>query len=234
MGDCVKRGSVYEDWDRWLFAPGKDLFTNTPFYLCLGNHEENSPWFYKFTTYPEPKNYYSFNYGNAHFVALDSPSGIHFRGGRPVLTDRGKGVTPGSPQYHFLVDDLAKAQATWKFVFFHHPPYVSGDYQIEETRILCPIFEEYSVDIVFNSHTIVYERSHPITKGEVDLELGVIYIVAGGAGAAPHWFHHKRAWHTAHAVAVPHLIQIAIAGRLLELKAIDHKGRLFDTMVLRK
>ena len=60
VGDAVKRGSVYEDWDRWLFAPGRDLFTNTPFYLCPGNHEEHAPWFHKFVAYPEPKNYYSF------------------------------------------------------------------------------------------------------------------------------------------------------------------------------
>lgn len=224
VGDSVRRGRFYEHWDRFLFAPGKELFISTPFYLCLGNHEENSPWFYKFVAYPEPKNYYSFDYGNAHFVALD--------GGK--LTEAGKGFMPGSPQYKFLVDDLKATQATWKFAFFHYPPYVSGNFQVEKMRVLCPVFEKYGVDIVFNSHTIVYERSHPIRGGRVDLESGVIYIVAGGAGACPHWFHHKRAWHTAQALAVPHFVQVVIAGYVLELRAIDYEGRLFDTMVLRK
>ena len=71
VGDAVRRGSQYEDWEQWFFGPGRELFTHTPFYLCLGNHEENSPWFYKFVAYPEPKNYYSFDYGDVHFVALD-------------------------------------------------------------------------------------------------------------------------------------------------------------------
>ena len=221
VGDCVKAGRFYDQWERYLFAPGKELFTNTPFYLCLGNHEQNSPWFYKFVAYPEPKNYYSFDYGNAHFVALDGKL-------------KGKGYAPGSPQYKFLVDDLKATQATWKFAFFHYPPYVSGNWQVEEMRVLCPVFEEYGVDIVFNSHNVVYERSHPIRGGKVDLESGVIYIVAGGAGAKPDWFHHKRAWHTAQALAVPRFVQVIIAGDMLELRAIDYEGRLFDTMVLTK
>ena len=39
---------------------------------------------------------------------------------------------PGSPQHEFLVDDLkTAARATWKLVFFHYPPYVSGAFQVE-------------------------------------------------------------------------------------------------------
>ena len=63
-------------------------------------------------------------------------------------------------------------------------------------RILCPILEQYGVDVVFNSHTIVYERSHPLRNNGLDLMKGIVYIVAGGAGACPQWFHHTRAWHT--------------------------------------
>ena len=234
VGDAVNHGSVYEDWDRTLFAPGHALFTDTPFYLCLGNHEECSPWFYRFVAYPEPKNYYSFDYGNAHIVALDSTTEGDYEDGRIVATEAGKGFMPGSPQYEFLVRDLQSTRATWKFVFFHYPPYVSGDYQVEEMRVLCPVFEEHGVDIVFNSHTIVYERSHPLRDGRVDLDTGVVYVVVGGAGAHPHWFHHKRAWHTAQALAVPHFVQVVIAKNTLEMRAIDDEGRLFDRMGLTK
>ena len=234
VGDAVGKGSVYGDWDRTLFAPGRHLFTNTPFYLCLGNHEECSPWYYRFVAYPQPKNHYAFDYGNAHFVALDSTSEVDYRDGRTVSTEVGKGFMPGSPQYEFLVNDLKSTQAVWKFAFFHYPPYVSGDYQVEEMRVLCPIFEECGVDIVFNSHTIVYERSHPLKGDKIDLDSGVIYVVAGGAGARPNWFHHKRAWHTAQALAVPHFVQVVIAGNTLELRAIDGEGRFFDVIKLAK
>ena len=231
VGDAVRSGSRYEDWEEWFFSPARELLHHTPFYLCPGNHEENSPWFYEFVAYPAPKNYYSFDYGNAHFVALDSPSLVDYQEGRPVPTEN---LKPGSAQWEFLVEDLSASQAQWKIVFFHYPPYVSGDYQVEEMRALCPILEAQGVDLVFNSHTIVYERSHPLREGRLDPEEGIVYIVAGGAGAKPDWFHPHRAWHTAQALAVPHFVQVIVAGTSLEVRAFDVEGRLFDTLTLSK
>jgi len=42
VGDAVRNGSRYEDWEKYFFGPGKELFGSTPFYLCPGNHEENA------------------------------------------------------------------------------------------------------------------------------------------------------------------------------------------------
>lgn len=44
----------------------------------------------------------------------------------------------------------------------------------------------------------------------------------------------KRAWHTAQAQALPHFVQVVVAGPTLELRTIDVRGRLFDTLQLRK
>ena len=87
---------------------------------------------------------------------------------------------------------------------------------------------------MFNSHTIVYERSHPLKDGRVDEEDGTVYVVAGGAGAKPNWLHPKRAWHTAHSMAVPHFVQVSVANRTLELRAVDEDGAVFDWLTLRK
>ncbi|MCC6444281.1 MAG: metallophosphoesterase family protein [Armatimonadetes bacterium] len=234
VGDAVRRGNDYEDWDRFLFAPGRELFAHTPFYLCPGNHEEDASWLYRFTASPAPQYCYSFDYGNAHFTGLDSTRGLSYRDGNPVPTGAADGCAPGAAQYEFLKEDLRASRAVWKIVFFHYPPYVSGDYEVEAMRGLCPVLEEGGADLVFNSHTIVYERSHPIRAGRLDGQKGIIYVVAGGAGACPEWFHPRRAWHTAQALAVPHFVQVAIAGPRLELNAIDEEGRLFDTLILHK
>ena len=101
-------------------------------------------------------------------------------------------------------------------------------------RLFCPIIEKYGVDIVFNSHTIIYERSHPLRAGKVDKNAGTIYVVAGGAGAMQEWLHPKRAWHTAQSLARPHFIQVVIAGGTLELRAIDENGYPFDYIQLEK
>ena len=240
VGDAVGGGSRYEDWEKSLFGPGRELLCETPFYLCLGNHERlpdserGLDLFSRFVAYPEPKRYYSFDYGNAHFVALDSTSAADYDGLEYLPDQIGREISPGSPQHDFLVRDLSSTRATWRFVFFHYPPYVSGSYQTEAMRVLCPVFEQYGVNMVFNSHTIVYERSHPLTNGQLDLESGVTYVVVGGACTRPSWFDHKRAWHTAQALAVPHMVQVVIAGETLESRAIDHEGRLFDVMTVRK
>lgn len=105
---------------------------------------------------------------------------------------------------------------------------------MEDLRQLCPIFEEYGVDLVFNSHTIVYERSHPIRAGKVDFDDGIVYIVAGGAGAMPEWLLPKREWHTSQSLAVPHFVQVVVTSECLEVRGIDEEGRLFDTMRIKK
>ena len=56
----------------------------------------------------------------------------------------------------------------------------------------------------------------------------------GGAGSMQSWFHPHRSFHTAEAVAVPYFVEVSIAGKYLELKAIDEGGRVFDTLVLSK
>ena len=230
VGDSVCHGKRYDDWNRFFFHPAKDVLATIPFYMVPGNHEENSEWFYEFVGYPEPKNYHAFRYGNTHFIGLDSTAVVEYVDGGPRLIEGA--FEPGAPQYDFLTRELQGSEAVWKIVYFHYPPFVSADYQVEDMRVLCPVLEEYGVHVVFNSHTIVYERSHPIRNNRLDLENGITYVVAGGAGAMQQWFHHTRAWHTAHAIGRPHFVQVSIAGTRLELKAIDNEGNLFDMAVI--
>ncbi|UVI33121.1 purple acid phosphatase family protein [Paenibacillus spongiae] len=230
VGDLVNDGQNYDDWEKYFFRPGKDFIINTPFYSCLGNHERNASWYYDFFAYDPPKNYYSFDYGDVHFICLDSTDFI-----KPEHYPNSAGeISSGNAQYDFLVQDLEATSAAWKIVFFHYPPYISGGYQVEELRKLSPVLEQYGVDVVFNSHTIVYERSHPIRGGQIDENDGIVYIVAGGAGAMPDWFLPKREWHTSQSLAVPHFVQVVVTSNLLELRAIDEEGRLFDALKIRK
>lgn len=230
VGDVVNDGKNEEEWDTYFFGPGRDFFADTPFYSCLGNHEDNASWYYDLFAFPEPRNFYSFDYGDVHFVCLDSTDLI-----RNEDYPRSSGVmSPGNAQYDFLIRDLEAADARWKIVFFHYPPYVSGGYQVEALRQLCPVFEQNGVDLVMNSHTIVYERSHPLREGAVDYDHGIVYIVAGGAGAMPGWLLPKREWHTSQSLAVPHFLQVVVTADRLEVRAIDDQGRLFDAFQIRK
>jgi len=236
VGDMVDDGRRKQDWDDFLFTPFRNLICHTPFFHCAGNHEEHSDYMKDFLATSE-KGYYDFTYGCAHFIALDSTQladHIEDREGRYITMKLTQALTEDNPQIKFMADSLRKSNAKWKFVYMHYPPYVAATWEGKVLRPLCEIFEKYNVDIVFTSHAIVYERSHPIRNGELDFRGGVRHIVVGGAGEQPDWFHHKKAWHTAKSRAVPHFAHISVTPESLEFQAIDLNGRLFDSFILQK
>jgi len=92
---------------------------------------------------------YSFDYGDAHFLCLDSN----------VYVD-----PTDTALQSWIADDLAKTNATWKFVVYHHPAFNVGDehYKEQQMRVLCPIMEQHGVDFVLSGHEHVYQRTRPL------------------------------------------------------------------------
>jgi hypothetical protein len=173
VGDVVARGDDYSLWGREFFGPAAELFTRVPFWVAIGNHEGNTHWFYDFLSFPPPENYYSFDYGNSHFVVLDT----------------NQDVSPSSAQHQWLVRDLespASREARWRFAFYHHPPYSEGwdspgyDGEEEVREYVAPVLEQYGVNMAFAGHTHDYERGYLN---------GVYHIITGGGGSAlDHWY----------------------------------------------
>jgi len=174
--------------------------------------------------------YYSFDFANAHFTALDT----------------NQDASPGSPMGEWLQADLA-APADWKFVFFHHAPFSSGPHGSEPPILalraqLEPVLAAGGVDIVFAGHDHDYERTFPIQNGapvnrdqEPDYlnPAGVIYIVTGGGGRQLYPFTTTNAF-TAFFASVHHLVRVEIADRSLALTAVRSDGVEVDSMTLTK
>lgn len=106
------------------------------------------------------KAFYSYNYGNIHFVSLDS---YGLETGNTRLYD-----TAGA-QVVWLKQDLAVNSKPWTIVYFHHPPYTKGshnsDTEAELVKLrsnLLNILERYKVDLVLCGHSHCYERSYLI------------------------------------------------------------------------
>ncbi|GEM_PF-410355 len=116
--------------------------------------------------------YYSFDYGNVHFVSLDSQ-----------LSARDK--TQRDAMRTWLISDLSSNQLDWTVVIFHHPPYTKGSHDSDElpssyfgidTPIIdmrkefTPVFEDYGVDLVYGGHSHSYERSYYLNghRGDAD------------------------------------------------------------------
>ncbi|MDE2840540.1 MAG: metallophosphoesterase family protein [Chloroflexota bacterium] len=206
-----------------FFACTANLLPYTPWFAAMGNHDSPNEGYFRYFNFPEPHYWYSFNYGAAHFTVLNS--NMDYR--------------PGSEQWHWLEHDLKTFQnARWKFVLFHHPPYCSNNCEIPATRVLCPLFERYGVDIVYTAHATIYERFHPLRGGRYDSEDGIVYFVSGGGGydmslsPSELWDH----LHPVSALARPtnHFLHTSVAPDECRVRAIDSDGNLFDTLTLRK
>ena len=96
--------------------------------------------------------YYSFDYGNIHFICLDSIDDGPLADGGPMLT--------------WLQNDLASDDQPWIIAFWHHPPYSKGSHDSDTTSELIemrqnalPILEDGGVDLVLSGHSHSYERS---------------------------------------------------------------------------
>ena len=136
---------------------------------------------------------YSFDYGPAHIVCLDTNTY----------------TTPEAIQ-PWLEKDLLASKQPWKFVCFHAPAFHTSPqhYSEQKMRLLEPMFEKCGVDVVFAGHVHNYQRSKPLRftpnppkrdpRGRVNgtfafdtafdgvkntVPNGIIHIVSGGGGA---------------------------------------------------
>lgn len=174
LGDIAYYFGQDDEFQKSIFRDiYKNVMPNTVIWPTPGNHDmrnadsqtETGPYYELFTVSKNGEAggipsgveaYYSFNYGNIHFISLDSED-----------TPREK----HGPMAEWLRNDLENDDHKWKIAFFHHPPYTKGSHdsdrdvdsraRMKEMREnFLPILEKYGVDLVLGGHSHVYERSH--------------------------------------------------------------------------
>ncbi len=206
-GDLVGNGDNASEWDPQFFTPEKELMKSVCLFPSIGNHEGSGANYLAYFYLPTgsgSERYYSFDYGNAHFVSLDT--NISY--------------SAGSAQYTWFVNDLQSTTKPWRFVYFHHPPYSSSLHGSNTTvrAQLCPVIEANGVQMVFNGHDHDYERSYVN---------GVTYIVTGGGGA-PLYSAGTSSW-TQFSASEYHAYKVSITGNNSTLEAIKPDGTVIDS-----
>lgn len=77
-GDLVVNGNSYGQWANDFFTPSHDLFSHVPVYPVLGNHENNSSYYFQYFHLPEngtpgyEEHWWYKDYGNVRFMGLNS------------------------------------------------------------------------------------------------------------------------------------------------------------------
>lgn len=215
-GDLVHRGSEAGLWKIYDEITG-EMRAKIPVYPSRGNHDLGGPGYEERVTQPFTsgnKLWYSFDKGDLHFIAL--------------AVDESTAYGPDSPQYKWLVEDLAKAQKSkrHRFVFFHVPPYSIGSHgsDLNVRKVLCPLFKQYGVTAVFNGHDHNYYRT---TRD------GILYMVSGGGGAPLYPTDPgKGAIDGDKYESVHHIVVVEETGNLLAFTALREDGSTLDRFTL--
>lgn len=191
-GDMCDNGKNFRQWGMALDTY-KDLTINSSMFMTSGNHENGSGALGRYFNFTESKDgavqaiskeYYSFDYANAHFIVLDtndsSASGL------------------GAEQLAWLENDLANTNAKWKFVLMHKSLYSAGSHALDADVVamraqLTALFAQKGVNVVFGGHDHTYTETYLLDEnGNVVNKTdgngvrytgdGVLYITLGTMG----------------------------------------------------
>jgi uncharacterized protein (TIGR03437 family) len=233
VGDLAQGAGSFNEYEDYHFPFYRELMKRAPFFPVPGNHDyltRNAAAYFAVHALPtegvpEPGRgrYYSFDWGNVHFVSLDTnlPFAEAVRGSGPMLD--------------WLERDLSQTRKFWRVAYFHHSPYASGFHQGAAIRPdlrarLIPILERHRVQVVFHGHEHSYQRTLPLRDGEPAEGEGTIYITTGGGGASLYPFtpHPLMAFgERAH-----HYMRVEVDGAKMTLRAIRIDGQEIDRVTL--
>ncbi|PRP87670.1 putative purple acid phosphatase 20-like [Planoprotostelium fungivorum] len=187
-GDISYADGFQHRWDAY-FRRMQTVLGNIPYMVCPGNHEINFVnmiglfgYRYRFSmpgveSGSNSNNYYSWNYGPVHFIALNSESTEDL----PAV---------GNDQIKWLRADLKsvnRQERPWVVVYLHRPLYCSNDDiackgQAQQLRdALEDVFYNGTVDLVIQAHKHAYERTAPVYKNQMK-KGAPVYIVNGVGG----------------------------------------------------
>jgi hypothetical protein len=126
---------------------------------------------------------------------------------------------------------VARRPASFRFVFQHHVMYSSGPAYQEPTAtslrsLLAPVYTATGVDVVFNGHDHLYERTRPIG--------GVVYVTTGAGGAELYARRHTNAFTAAFANDRHSYTYVEVRGRTLQLRQTDTEGHTIDAFAITK
>ena len=232
VGDLAYMSGTFAQFESNYFALYAPLMSRLPFYTAPGNHEyvtDSAAPYLAVHAAPvcgvpsqDVGRYYSFDWGDAHFVSIDSN----------LLNSDG-----GARMLGWLDADLAATKKYWKIAYVHHPPYPTGAHLGDPLCVLVaenvnPIVERHGVQLLLAGHEHGYERSFPLRGGQkADASLpSTTYLITGGGGA---FLENVGSLpQCVLSVSAHNYLRVDIAGTALTFSAIGLGGAVIDRITL--
>lgn len=189
-GDIVQRSKYETEWTD-MIGDNFKYVSKIPFMALTGNHGAKGPYSvgaeysldrhfaYKLPeqTSTEHGFFYSFVYGNAKFIMLNTNDNTSASALKPE-------------QFNWLKNELGNNTCDWTFVALHCPLYSAGKWGSKESNgstaqtkalraQLGELFAEYGVDVVLQGHDHLITRTYPI-NGQGEVQDDYAYEEIGG------------------------------------------------------
>jgi hypothetical protein len=232
-GDLVDRGNDRDDWDTFFAAAG-GVFARHALVPVIGNHEHQGGYPSLYLTLfrlmengPKsiaPERAYSFHYGDALLVILDTN-------------------VPLSSQVKWLEETLSSSKARWKFVSYHHPAYPSSKRKVNPNfqAQWLPLFDRYEVDFALQGHDHAYLRTYPMMQGKVmrqtreaGVHLGTRYLIS--VSGTKFYPQKDSPYIEKGFIKVPtyQIFELQVTQKQLTYRAFDSQGQVQDELVIVK
>jgi 3',5'-cyclic AMP phosphodiesterase CpdA len=230
-GDLVSDGLNIEHWMEF-FRINHTLMRSVPYFPVLGNHENDSSFYFDFFSLPQNERYYMFSVGPALFLFIDV-EGYDYD--TPVYMD------DAAKQAWWTHQNLAymKRQKAWVenmltlhesagylFVFLHEPLISVKRTRVEGAKrqraFWDGIFEKHRVSVVFAGHDHHYHRA------VID---GTHHITTAGGGAGL-YDPDTPAPETVIVKKVNHFCRVDVGPQEAKVTAIEINGDIIEHLVL--
>lgn len=186
-GDIVDFGVDYASWRLWLDdISSNDFACNHSNAITVGNHERhedptgrNMAAYYPYTQDAQNAFYYSFTYGNTHFVMLDPLNPLYNGTANNwwAMTPTEESWLKADLQAH--MNDTFRVICVHPSAFYEHQPSdqpttnpIDGGLDGNIYNTLVPITQEYNVSVVFSGHMHHYEVDHVNSTLFMDIGIG--------------------------------------------------------------
>jgi calcineurin-like phosphoesterase family protein/purple acid phosphatase-like protein len=230
VGDVVADGQIKDEYKSMHFDPTRRLGQYLPVYVAVGNHEWKEwrvPTFRDYmmfphdTDQPEFETSYSFTYGDAFFLVLDTNEPFFFP------------IDDNEPElWLWLKEQVASEEAQsarWRFIFHHHPPdsaCYGEDWNpvVPESAIaefVVPLARENGFHAMFVGHEHNWEY--------LEYEGFPVFITGGGGAGLENCSTCNRKIKESKAFAcIHHHTTVDVSDKILIVQAVDTEGLVFQ------